>query len=110
MLSKAPGYPYTSSNQVGDLDAVITQLRLQQVILVPNDTSGSPAIDWVVVPSALPHLVLLNTYHDAMPTVQPPEAIWLFSHGQCHRCLVIVSSVACISVRLGDFSEMAERR
>ena len=27
---KPTGYPYTAANQVGDLDAVITQLRLQK--------------------------------------------------------------------------------
>jgi hypothetical protein len=31
--------PYTASNQVDDLDAVITQLRIQQVILVAPDFS-----------------------------------------------------------------------
>src|SRR5215475_7677969 len=36
---KPVGYPYTASNQVGELDAVITQLRLQHVILVAHDAS-----------------------------------------------------------------------
>jgi pimeloyl-ACP methyl ester carboxylesterase len=45
---KSSGYPYTTSKQVGDLDAVITQLRLQDVILVAHDASGPPAIDWAV--------------------------------------------------------------
>jgi haloalkane dehalogenase len=73
-------YPYTAANQVGDLDAVIAQLNLQHVILVAHDASGPPAIDW-----ALDHgdrvagLVLLNTYYCAMPSLRPPEAIWLFS-------------------------------
>ena len=31
---KPSGYPYTTDNQVGDLDAVITQLGLGQVVLV----------------------------------------------------------------------------
>src|SRR5688572_2190084 len=77
---KPSRYPYTATNQVGDLDAVVTGLKLQQVILVAHDASGPPAIDW-----ALDHaervagLVLLNTYYCAMPTLRPPEAIWLFS-------------------------------
>jgi pimeloyl-ACP methyl ester carboxylesterase len=77
---KPYAYPYTTANQVGDLDAVITQLGLEQVILVAHDASGPPAIDW-----ALDHaervdgLVLLNTYYCEMPTLRPPEAIWLFS-------------------------------
>ena len=45
---KPSGYPYTTDNQVGDLDAVITQLRLGQVVLVAHDASGPPAIDWAL--------------------------------------------------------------
>jgi haloalkane dehalogenase len=77
---KPPGYPYTATSQVGDLDAVITQLRLQQVLLVAHDASGPPAIDWALVYSErVAGLVLLNTYYCEMPTLRPPEAIWLFS-------------------------------
>lgn len=77
---KPPGYPYTATNQVVDLDAVITELRLQQVILVAHDASGPPAIDWALAHSErVAGLVLLNTYYCAMPTLRPPEAILLFS-------------------------------
>jgi pimeloyl-ACP methyl ester carboxylesterase len=77
---KPPGFPYTATSQVGDLDAVITQLRLQQAVLVAHDASGPPAIDWALVHSErVAGLVLLNTYYCAMPTLRPPEAIWLFS-------------------------------
>jgi haloalkane dehalogenase len=77
---KPSGYPYTTSNQVGDLDAVITQLRLQDVILVAHDASGPPAIDWALDhDDSVAGLVLLNTYYCAMPTLRAPEAIWLFS-------------------------------
>jgi haloalkane dehalogenase len=77
---KPSGYPYTASNQVGDLDAVITQCRLQRVILVAHDASGPPAIDWALDRSErVAGLVLLNTYYCAMPTLRSPEAIWLFS-------------------------------
>src|SRR6185312_1141709 len=37
---KPSGYPYTTDNQSGDLDAVITHLRLGQVVLVAHDASG----------------------------------------------------------------------
>ena len=74
------GYPYTSANQVGDLDAVITQLGLGQVTLVAHDASGPPAIDWALDhPERVAGLVLLNTYYCEMPTLRPPAAIWLFS-------------------------------
>jgi len=110
---KPLGFPYTATSQVDDLDAVITRLRLQQVILVAHDASGPPAIDWALANSErVAGLVLLNTYYCAMPTLRPPEAIWLFStpwsemsHGPCRRCLITGSSVACISGRLGDSSE-----
>ncbi|MGB7838465.1 MAG: hypothetical protein WBL40_10190 [Terrimicrobiaceae bacterium] len=48
-----PGYPYTTDNQVGDLDAVMPQLKLGPVVLVAHDASGPPAIDWALAhPSA----------------------------------------------------------
>jgi pimeloyl-ACP methyl ester carboxylesterase len=77
---KPPGYPYTADNQVGDLDAVITQLGLGEVTLVVHDASGPPGIDWALAhPDRVAGLVLLNTYYCRMPTLRPPEAIWLFS-------------------------------
>ena len=45
---KPADYPYTTNNQVGDLDAVITQLKLGPVVLVAHDASGPPAIDWAL--------------------------------------------------------------
>jgi pimeloyl-ACP methyl ester carboxylesterase len=77
---KPSGYPYTTDNQVGDLDAVITQLGLGQVVLVAHDASGPPAIDWALAhPERIAALVLLNTYYCEMPSLRPPQAIWLFS-------------------------------
>ena len=77
---KPAGYPYTAANQVGDLDAVIEQLHLQQVVLVAHDASGPPAIDWALAHAErVAALVLLNTYYCLMPTLRPPEAIWLNS-------------------------------
>src|SRR6266566_2439092 len=77
---KPASYPYTAANQVGDLDAVIEHLKLDQVVLVAHDASGPPAIDWALGhPDRVAALVLLNTYYSAMPTLRPPEAILLFS-------------------------------
>jgi haloalkane dehalogenase len=77
---KPLGYRYTAKNQEADLDAVVKQLKLGQVILVAHDASGPPAIDWALNhPDRVAALVLLNTYYSAMPTLRPPEAIWLFS-------------------------------
>jgi pimeloyl-ACP methyl ester carboxylesterase len=77
---KPAGYPYTASNQEGDLDAVIRHLGLEQVVPVAHDASGPPAIDWARHhPEKVAALVLLNSYYSAMPTLRPPEAIFLFS-------------------------------
>jgi len=77
---KPLGYPYTARNQDGDLNAVITQLKLRQVVLVAHDASGPPAIDWALEhPDQTATLVLLNTYYCTMPTLRAPEAIFLFS-------------------------------
>jgi pimeloyl-ACP methyl ester carboxylesterase len=77
---KPSGYPYTTANQVGDLDAVVTQLGLGPVTLVAHDASGPPAIDWALAhPERVAALVLLNTYYCEMPTLRSPEAIWLYS-------------------------------
>lgn len=77
---KPLGYPYTAQNQEADLDAVVKQLNLAQVVPVAHDASGPPAIDWALRhPDQVAALVLLNTYYCAMPSLRPPEAIFLFS-------------------------------
>jgi haloalkane dehalogenase len=77
---KPSSYPYTATNQEVDLDAVVKRLRLGAVVLVAHDASGPPAIDWALKHSnRLAALILLNTYYCAMPTLRPPEAIFLFS-------------------------------
>ncbi len=77
---KPTDYSYTAANQTDELAAVTKQLALQQVILVAHDASGPPAIDWALAqPKWVAGLVLLNTYYCGMPTLRPPEAIYLFS-------------------------------
>jgi haloalkane dehalogenase len=77
---KPTGHPYTATSQTGDLDAVISQLGLNQVTVVVHDASGPPGIDWALQhPQRVAGLVLLNTYYCRMPGLRSPEAIWLFS-------------------------------
>ena len=77
---KPVGYPYTATNQVLELAAVVQQLQLERIVLVAHDASGPPAIDWALAQAErVAGLVLLNTYYCAMPTLRAPEAIWLFS-------------------------------
>jgi haloalkane dehalogenase len=77
---KPAGYPYTATNQVGDIDAVITALGPDRVVLVAHDASGPPAIDWALEhPARVERLVLLNTYYHWMPSLRRPPAIALYS-------------------------------
>jgi haloalkane dehalogenase len=94
LSDKPSGYPYTATNQIEDLDAVIGQLRLDPVILVAHDASGPPSIDWALAnPNRVAALVLLNTYYCDMPTLRPPEAIWLFSTPVVRRVARPLSSL-----------------
>ena len=77
---KPADYSYTAANQSEELDAVITELALEKAVLVAHDASGPPAINWALRhPGQAAGLVLLNTYYCKMPTLRPPEAIFLFS-------------------------------
>jgi haloalkane dehalogenase len=77
---KPVGYPYTATNQTGDLAAVIDQLGLEHVVLVAHDASGPPAIDYALAhPGRIAGLVLLNTYYHWMWGLRRPEAIFLYS-------------------------------
>jgi pimeloyl-ACP methyl ester carboxylesterase len=77
---KPVGYPYTATNQIGDIDAVVDRLDADRVVLVAHDASGPPAIDWALNnPSRVEELVLLNTYYHWMPYLRRPPAIGLYS-------------------------------
>jgi pimeloyl-ACP methyl ester carboxylesterase len=77
---KPVDYAYTAANQLAELDAVIKELAPEKVVLVAHDASGPPAINWALDhPAQVAGLVLLNTYYCMMPTLRPPEAIFLFS-------------------------------
>src|SRR5215471_3955812 len=79
LSDKPSGHAYTAANQEADLDAVINRFELANAVLVAHDASGPPAIDWARHhPNRVAALVLLNTYYSAMPTLRPPEAIFLF--------------------------------
>jgi haloalkane dehalogenase len=77
---KPARYAYTTANQTGDLDAVMSQLDLPEATLVVHDASGPPGIDWALDhPDRVAGLILLNTYYCNMPGLRSPEAIWVFS-------------------------------
>jgi pimeloyl-ACP methyl ester carboxylesterase len=81
---KPSGYPYTATNQAGDLAAVIDavggHVDTDRVVLVAHDASGPPAIDWALAnPGRVAGLVLLNTYYHWTPSVRRPPALALYS-------------------------------
>ena len=81
---KPQGYPYTATNQAGDLAAVIDAASKHfddpEWVLVAHDASGPPAIDWALAnPDRVAMLVLLNTYYHWTPALRRPRAIALYS-------------------------------
>mgnify|MGYP003526604922 FL=1 len=73
-------YRPTAASQALELDAVIDQLGLQEIVLVPHDASGPPAIDWALGhPERVARLVLLDTYYQWTPRLRRPPAIALYS-------------------------------
>ena len=81
---KPAGYPYTATNQVGDLAVVTESVREHfgtgRLVLVAHDASGPPAIDWALGnPGRIETLVLLNTYYHWIPSLRRPRAIALYS-------------------------------
>jgi haloalkane dehalogenase len=81
---KPAGYPYTATNQAGDLAAVVgaldERLGTGPLVLVAHDASGPPAIDWALAhPGRVQTLVLLNTYYHWTPALRRPPAIALYS-------------------------------
>ena len=76
-------YPYTAAGLVGDLDAVVDALGIDQVVPVGHDASGPTAIDWSLDhPDRVAALALLDTFYDAAPTLRFPEIISLFADPQ----------------------------
>lgn len=77
---KPAGYPYTATNQTGEIGAVMDAVGLDRAVLVAHDASGPPAIDWAFAhPDRVVGLVLLNTYYGWHPALRAPEAIALYS-------------------------------
>ena len=85
---KPRDYRYTFANQKDDLDAVVTGLGLDRVVLVAHDASGPAAINWALDhPDRVAAIVALNTFYSLLPDAppNPPEAIRLFSTPEFQR-------------------------
>jgi pimeloyl-ACP methyl ester carboxylesterase len=81
---KPEGYPYTATNQIGDVavfaKAAQERFGANKLVLVAHDASGPPAIDWALAnPGQVEALVLLNTYYHWTAALRRPPAIALYS-------------------------------
>ncbi len=73
-------FVYNVASQRADLEAVVRQLKLEQVVLVLHDLSGQSGIDWALDNEAQTSaVVLLNTYYSPMPSLVAPEAIEFYA-------------------------------
>lgn len=87
---KPKQHRYDFASLRSDLDAVINYFQLDKIVLVVHDTSGIPGIEWALDnPKRVAGLVLLNTAYSPMPTLNPPDAIKLFSTPGVRRTLSI---------------------
>jgi haloalkane dehalogenase len=74
---------YTFAQQLGDLEAVVEHLGLDQVVLVPHDSSGIVGVNFAIAhPEKTAGLRILNSAFDASPLVIWPEMIILFGDPQ----------------------------
>ncbi len=77
---KPAGYNYTFEQQLGDLEAVVEFLKLDQIVPVGHDAGGVAAIDYVLSnPQRVSKLCLLNTFYGNAATLRLPELVELFA-------------------------------
>ena len=70
---------YSSRQQLGDLEAVVEQLGLDQIVPVAHDASGAAALNFAIEhPAKTAALVILNAAFAASPSARWPELITLF--------------------------------
>jgi haloalkane dehalogenase len=83
-------FVYNVASQRADLEAVVQQLKLDQVVLVLHDLSGQSGIDWALDNEAQTSaLVLLNTYYSPMPSLVAPEAIQFYATPSIFRDIAV---------------------
>lgn len=80
MSDKVPGATYDFADQLLDLDAVVSELKLGKFVPVAHDSSGPTAINYTLQhPDRIAELVILNSgYDDAQPILWP-EMVTLFA-------------------------------
>lgn len=75
---KPEGATYSYQQQLGDLEAVVEALGLDQVLLVPHDSSGFAGINFAIDhPDRVSSVCMLNSAYADADTVHWPEMIEL---------------------------------
>ena len=94
---------YDFDQQLGDLGAVIDCLDLDQVVLVPHDSSGLAGINFALAQSAkVATLAILNSAYDDTPLNVWPEMITLFAEPTLRAlALAVAQSPAQLGWLLG---------
>jgi len=72
---------YSFEHQLGDLEAVVEALRLEEIIPVGHDAGGPTAINFALKhPDRTAAVTLMNAFYGAAPGLRVPELIALFSN------------------------------
>ncbi|WP_345816686.1 alpha/beta hydrolase (plasmid) [Paraburkholderia sp. PREW-6R] len=78
---KPVGAQYSFPQQLGDLEAVVEALSLEQIIPVGHDAGGPAAINFALKrPERTSAVVVMNAFYGDAPGLRVPELIELFSN------------------------------
>ncbi|MGA7808556.1 alpha/beta fold hydrolase [Bradyrhizobium sp.] len=71
---------YSFAQQLGDLEAVVETLKLDQIIPVGHDAGGPAAVNFALKhPDRAAAIILMNAFYGDAPGLRVPELIALFS-------------------------------
>ncbi|CAM2140469.1 Pimeloyl-ACP methyl ester carboxylesterase [Pararobbsia alpina] len=83
---KAVGAQYSFPQQLGDLEAVVEALALEQIIPVGHDAGGPAAINFSLKhPDRTSAVVVMNAFYGDAPGLRVPELIELFSNRELRK-------------------------
>jgi len=78
---KPDGAHYSFEQQLGDLEAVVDALKLDEIIPVGHDAGGPTAVNFALKhPDCTAAVILLNAFYGDAPGLRVPEFIELFSN------------------------------
>lgn len=78
---KPAGTYYSFTQQLGDLEAVVSSLSLDKIIPVGHDAGGAAAVNFALThPDRTAAVTLMNAFYGDAPGLRVPELIELFSN------------------------------